>query len=292
MQQKLINSQLSNFKTYEMYKRQLLTLAENVFEFKNMPEFIDTAYLNKTLLREGSIVFFKDEVMGLLALPFTSVGNLDVYGRPTTIQVIARNGYTRVLKQDEFIIMYDNNGRYPLWLDILQYAERLSQATRTIDINIAQQKTPRFWKTKAEKEKSIRDIVNNVDGYENIVLTYQDIDLDDTTLVLEPAPYVADKIGLDKDKIYNEFLRLIGIANLSYQKKERNIKDEISAMQGGTVASRYSRFEPRQKAIELINDKFGTNIEVQYYDGIPTTAKELEQFNETENFEDEEVDEI
>lgn len=288
MQQKLINSQLSNFKTYEMYKRQLLTLAENVFEFKNMPEFIDTAYLNKQLLRKGAIAFFKDEVMGLLALPYVNIGNLDVYGRSNKIQVMTSNGYNRTLNRDEFIIMYDNNGRYPLWLDILQYAERLALATRTIDINISQQKTPRFWKTTTEKEKSIKDIVNNVDGFENIVLSYKDIDLDDTTLILEPAPYVADKIGLDKDKIYNEFLRLIGIANLSYQKKERNIKDEISAMQGGTVASRYSRFEPRQKAIELINEKFGTEIEVQYYDGIPTTAKELEQFD----FEDEEVDEI
>ena len=35
MQKKLINSQLSNWKTYEMYKRQMLTLAENVFEFEN-----------------------------------------------------------------------------------------------------------------------------------------------------------------------------------------------------------------------------------------------------------------
>ena len=57
MQKKLINSQLSNFKTYEMYRRQLMTLAENVFEFKNLPEFIDTAYLNKNLLRKGSIAF-------------------------------------------------------------------------------------------------------------------------------------------------------------------------------------------------------------------------------------------
>ena len=68
MQRKLINSQISNFKTYEMYKRQLLTLAENVFEFKNMPSFIDTAYLNKQLLRKGAIAFFKDEVMGYLGL--------------------------------------------------------------------------------------------------------------------------------------------------------------------------------------------------------------------------------
>jgi len=119
-------------------------------------------------------------------------------------------------------------------------------------------------------------MVNNVDGFEDVILTYKDIDLDDTTLILEPAPYVADKINLDKDKIYNEFLRLIGIANLSYQKKERNIKDEITAMQGGTVASRYSRFEPRKKAIDMINKKWNLNIEVEYYDGIPTTIEEIE----------------
>ena len=58
MRKKLINSQLTNFLTYEMYKRQLLTLAENVFEFPNMAKFIDTAYLNKTLLRKRKYSIF------------------------------------------------------------------------------------------------------------------------------------------------------------------------------------------------------------------------------------------
>lgn len=131
MQQKLINSQLSNFKTYEMYKRQCLNLAENVFEFPNMPQFIDTAYMNGVLLRQGAIAFFVDEIMGLLALPFTAIGKLDVYNRPINIKVFGVNGYTRTLSRGEFVIMYDNNGRYPLWLDIIQYAERLALDTRT-----------------------------------------------------------------------------------------------------------------------------------------------------------------
>ena len=290
MKQKLINSQLSNFKTYEMYRRQLLTLAENVFEFKNLPEYIDISYLNNQLLRKGAVAFFKDEVMGLLALPFVSMGTLDVYGRPTRIQVLAQNGYNRVLNRDEFVIMYDNNGRYPLWLDVIQYAERMALCTRVSDINLAQQKTPRFWRTPSEKEKTVKDLVNNVDGFENAVITYDSLDLEETQMVLAPAPYVTDKVMLDKDRIYNEFLRLIGIANLSYQKKERNISDEIQAMQGGTVASRYSRFEPRKKAIEEINEKFGTNIEVEYYDGLPSTSKELEEYNE--NFEKEGAEEL
>ena len=280
MRKQLINSQLSNFKTYQMYLRQLLTLAENVFEFENMPTFIDTAYLNKNLLRNGSIAFFKDEVMGLLALPYVNIGRLDVYGRPNKIKVMSQNTYTRILSRDEYVIMYDNNGRYPLFLDITQYAERIALDTRTIDINILQQRTPRFWKTSSDKEKSIRDIINNVDGLENTVLTYEDINLDDIQLVLEPAPYVADKIDIQKEKIWNEFLRLIGIANMNFQKKERNIKDEVLASQGGTIASRYSRFEPRQKAIKQINDKFGTNINVRYYDGIPTSEKDVIEDNE------------
>lgn len=289
MNRKLINSQLSNFSIYQMYKRQLLTLAENVFEFTNMPKFIDTAYLNKVLLRQGSIAFFVDEVMGLLALPYQNIGNLDVYGRPTSIQVTSLSGYTKLIKNsDDFVIMYDNNGRYPLWLDILQYAERIALDTKTSIINIAQQKTPRFWKTKTENQKSIQDLVNNVDSLENTVITYNDLDLDDTTLVLAPAPYVADKIDIHKEKDWNEFLRLIGIANMNFQKKERNIKDEVLASQGGTVASRYSRFEPRKKAVEEINEKFGNiilmngkkaienKIEVKYYDGLPSSVNEPE----------------
>lgn len=281
MRKQLKENQLSNWRTYQMYLREMLTLAENVFEFENLPDFIDVSYLNKKLLRDGSIAFFKDEYLGVIALPYTVMGTLDIYQRPQKIMAIAPNGsYRRELNPDEYIIMYDNNGRYPLFLDITQYAERIALDTRTIDINILQQRTPRFWKTSSDKERSIRDIINNVDGLENTVLTYDDINLDDIQLILQPAPYVADKIDIQKEKLWNEFLRLIGVANMNFQKKERNIKDEVIASQGGTIASRYSRFEPRQKAIKQINEKFGTNINVRYYDGIPTSEKDVIEDNE------------
>lgn len=289
MQKRFINSQLNNYKTYLMYRRQLLSLAENVFEFKGLPEFIDVSYLNAQLVINGSIAFFYDDILGLLALPYSNYGGLDVYGRPKQIQVYSNTGYNKKLNYGEFVIMYDNNGHYPLLADIIQYAERISMNMRASDINISQQRTPRFWKTKSENLKSIQDLVNNVDSNAETVIAYDNLDLDDTTLVLEPAPFVADKIDQHQEKIWNEFLRLIGISNLSYQKKERNIKDEINAMQGGTIASRFSRFEPRQRAVQQINNKFNMNIEVSYYDGVPSTIEEPED-NE-ENFDMEGVDE-
>lgn len=76
---------------------------------------------------------------------------------------------------------------------------------------------------------------------------------------------------------------------MNFQKKERNIKDEVLASQGGTVASRFSRFEPRKKAVDEINQKFrrlilddGTavlpngEIEVEYYDGLPASQEQDE----------------
>lgn len=273
MKRKVINSQMSNWKTYEMYKREMLTLAENVFEFVGLPEYIDVAYLNKTLLRDGSIAFFKDEILGLVALPYTTIdGQLDVYGRPLKIQVESYTGsYTRILNSDEFVIMYDNNGMYPLYLDICQMAERISMCVRTQDVNLVHQRTPRIWKTSKDKEQSLKGMLQEIDAMCETIATYDSIDIDDMSVVTSPAPYVTDKIDLHLDKLWAEFFRLIGIANIQEQKRERVIKDEMIASQGGTIASRYSRFQPRKNALDKIKSKFGIDISVKYYDGEPNS---------------------
>lgn len=298
MQKKTINSQFNNFKSYLMYLRQCRSLAENVFLFENLPEYVDVAYINKILVEKGSIAWFKDEVMGLLALPWVRQGNLDVYGRPTTIRVYGTNGYTKVLNVGEYVIMYDNYGKYPLLLDITQYAQRLANCVRVQDINVSQQKTPRYWKTSQDKVESIKGLLNKIDSDENAVIGYEDIDIDNTQCVLEPAPYITDKLDDYKNNIFNEFLRLIGVANLTVQKKERNIKDEVLASQGGTIASRFSRFEPRKKAVDLINEKFDVDIQVKFFDGLPTSLDtfedkvedNLEEYNQEDYNQESEVE--
>lgn len=257
-----------------MYKRQMKTLAENVFKFNNLPEYIDVSYLNKTLLNDGAIAFFKDEVLGVIALPFCSYGKLDVYGRPNQIYVFGQNGYHEVLDKDKYVIMYDNNGKYPLVLDIAQMAERVALAVRTQDVNIIQQRTPRIWKTSKDTEKSVKDLINEIDTMVETVVTYDSKNvLTDLQSVQAPAPYVTDKLDDHLKELFAEFYRLIGVANVQIQKKERYITDEMQASQGGTIASRWSRFEPRQRAVKEINEKFGLDISVEYYDGEPNSKE-------------------
>lgn len=276
MSRKNAISQISNIKTTDMYRRQFVSLAENVFNIKNLNEYapyMDYSYVNQELVYKGRIAFFMDEYLGLLALPFVNVGALDLYGRPIDIQVIGKNGYTRMLKKGEYVIMWDNRSKQALIYDIIQYAERTAQIQRTIDINIAQQRCPRIWKTKTENLKTIQDLIDGISSNNEAILTYDTLELDDTTAILEPAPFVADKLSEQKDKIWNEFLRLIGVANTSFQKKERNIRDEVFISQAGTIASRFTRFNSRVDAIDKINKMWKLNLEVEYYDGLPTTLQ-------------------
>lgn len=280
MDAQLVNSQCTNFKTYLLYKSICVGLAQNVFKFRNFPDMISNKKVNETLLIDGAIAFFEDDIMGLLALPFLA-SKLDVNDEPLEIDVISNNGYIRHLTKGEFIIMYDNNTNDSIYNNVLQFAERLANYTRVSDINIDQQKTPRFFKVPAEKEVTFKNLINNVDGYTNQVIAYDDININDCTCVLEPAPFVADKIDTHKEKIYQEFLSYIGITSSTIEKKERVIKDELKASLGGNFAGRFNRFESRFDAVEKINEKFkhllnNKKITVEYYDGIPSNKKEGE----------------
>ena len=288
MNKQLIRSQRTSKKTCDMYRREMTTLAQNVFEFKNMPEYIDIAYLNRILVYNGSIAFFYDDILkSVIALPYDVKGKLDIYNRPKTIMARSANGqYYRNLSEGEFVIMYDNSGRYPIFNDIFQLADRIALCVRVQDVNIFQQKTPRYWLTNKDNELSVKNALNDIDGFMENVLAYKTLDLENLSSVQAPAPYVTDKIDDHLEKLWGEFFRLIGVANIREQKKERMIVDEMTASQGGTIASRYSRFEPRRKAIEEINKKWGLNIEVKYYDGSPSSKEDEKNVSDVSDVSD------
>lgn len=277
MRSKKINSQLCNWNTYKMYIRKMLNLAESVFIYDNLPVNIDIAYFNSVLVKNGSIAVFKDDILGVIALPYEPLGSLDIYGNPINIMARAFNGqYFRKLTKDDFVIIYDNMLKTSIYLDILQIAERIAMKKRVTDINVGQQKTPRFWITSEDKKKTVESMVNDVDGNMDSVVAYDSIDIDELNYVLAPAPYVTDKIEDSLDHDWAEFFELVGIANLQVKKAERLITNEIQVSMGGTIASRYSRFESRRRAIDKINKKFGTDIKCSFYDGLPSNLVEKE----------------
>lgn len=281
MKKQIINSQISNVKTLQMCLRKMISLAKNVFVFEGLDNFIDMSYVNSVLLKQGQIAFFYDDVIEkYLMLPFSTIGPLDIYNRPNKIKVFGLNGYDRTLNKDEYVILYDNDGKYPIFLDIVQNAERVARIKRTIDINVGQQRTPRIWTGPQEQILTLKNLLNSVDSMEEKVLAYDNINLDQIQCCLQPAPFVADKLRIELKEEWSEFFQLVGISNVSINKKERMIKDEMISSLGGTIASRYNRYEPRKKFVDEINKKWNLNVSVGFYDGIPSLIENLIEYSD------------
>lgn len=254
-----------NNQEFKVYYERLMELAISMFEWKNLPDSIDERFLELALYSDGNAVFFKDEVVGFLALRVALGGPLNVYNVPTYRRAFAASGYQKQLSQEDSVIIYNNMVRTNTLPIVDLYAKRLWDLDRTIDINAKAQKTPVLVIGSDEERLTLKNLYMQYEGNEPFIFGYSDQVNPNSLKVLNTgAPYVADKLQALKTGLWNECLTALGITNVSYQKKERMITDEVVRSQGGTLASRYSRLNARRQAAEQINKMFGLNIEVNF----------------------------
>lgn len=253
-----------NRRTYNYYFNRLMELGVSMFDWQNLPDSVDARFLEYTLFTDGMAVFFNDEVMGSLCLQTMIGGNLDVYRIPTIRTAYASNGYNRKLSEKDSVIIFNNMLHTNCVNDIELFARRLYECDRTIDVNIKAQKTPVMIACDENQRLTMINLYQQYDGNEPFIFGNKDIDIKKIQSISTNAPYVGDKIMNLKNQIWNEALTYLGISNVSYQKKERLIADEVSRSMGGTVASRYTRLDMRQQACEKINKMFGLDIWVDY----------------------------
>lgn len=251
--------------TYIQYLRRLTELSISMFEWRNLPPTIDARYIELHLFETGCMVYFNDEVMGDLCLDCLANGRLDVYGNPILRRAYSGyNNYQKLLKENDSVIIWNNYLHTNSLLDIKMYARRLCNLDRIIDVNTNAQKTPVLVQGTEKQRLTLVNLYKEFDGNAPFIFGDKNLDLSTLRCLQTEAPYVADKIYQLKTQVWNEALTYLGISNISIQKKERMITDEVTRNQGGTIASRYSRLQSRREAVEKINAMFGTNIEVNY----------------------------
>lgn len=276
-------SAILNNRTYVQYVNRLTELAISMFEWSGLPESVDSRYIELHLFSNGCMVYFDDEVMGNLCLDCTYNGGLDVYGYPILRRAYSSyNGYNRLLKNSNSVIIWNNLLHIPSEADIRAYARRLWMLDRIIDVNSNAQKTPILVQGNEKQRLSLINLYKEYDGNAPVIFGDSSLNTEGLKSISTGAPYVADRIYELKTQIWNEALTYLGISNINIQKKERLITDEVTRNQGGTVASRYSRLEARRQAVERINDMFGTNIKVNYREDY----QEIEPENVINNIDD------
>ena len=224
VRKRTMTNQITNVLTFESIFKQMTSIAKVNYIIEGLPETVWMPYVYNKLLYNGSIAFYVEPDIGLIALPFQTIGKLDIYNKPIKIKCMASNGQnSRILDPEEYVIMYDNTDFRSIIPDIRLYAQKMAQCERTADINIIQQRTPRIIKGSQNQEQTIKRLYQDIDSNEEIIYLYKDLDLDDIDIVLQPAPFVADRLDEHADRIWNNFCRLVGVSNLAVQKKERLI---------------------------------------------------------------------
>lgn len=258
-------SLILNNLTYRQYLNRLTELAISMFEWKNLPDTVDARYLELHLFETGCMVYFKDDVIGDLCLDCIVNGRLDVYGNPLLRRAYSRyNNYQKLLTYKDSVIIWNNYLHGNSILDVEMFARRLYNIDRIIDVNANAQKTPVLLQGSEKQRLTLLNLYKEYDGNAPFIFGDKNLDINSLKSFSTNAPYVCDKLYQLKTQIWNEALTYLGISNINIQKKERLITDEVTRNQGGTIASRYSRLESRRQAVEKINDRFGTDIEVNY----------------------------
>lgn len=251
-----------------LYYNRLVELAICMFEWKNIPDSIDPRYLELCLFSEGKAVWFRDEVMGDLALRCTVSGGFDVYRVPINRRAYAINGYNQELTNKNSVIIWNNYLRTNTMPMVEIYAKRLYNLDRVIDVNANAQKTPLFIRCDESQLLTMKNMYMKYDGNMPIIFADKHVSADPIGVLNTNAPYLADRIQQLKTQLWNEALTFLGISNTNTMKKERLISDEITRNEGGTLANRYSRLISRQEAVEKINKMFGLNVEVDFREDV------------------------
>lgn len=268
-------SAIMNNATYIQYFNRLVELSVSMFEWQGLPETVDPRYLELHLFQNGSVVYFRDEVMGDLCLDCIANGQFDVYGNPISRRAYSSyNQYQKTLNESDSVIIWNNYLRQPSVLDVKMFAKRLYNLDRIIDVNANAQKTPVLVQGTEKQRLTLVNLYKEFDGNAPFIFGDKNLDLNSLRAISTNAPYVADKLYQLKTQIWNEALTYLGISNLNIQKKERMVTDEVQRNQGGTIASRYSRLQARREAVAKINRMFGTDISVVYREDFQTTNED------------------
>lgn len=279
-----------NVNSFIKYRDQLMELGMTMIGWdfskisKEKRQFLNQRQIEYHEYFKGATVFFEDKELGAyLCLPVILGGQFDLDDVPKKRVAYAKNGYRKELDESNSVIIYNNYLRKPSCYTVNHYANRLADLENAIDVNCKAQKTPVAIICDENERLSMENLYAKYEGNYPFIFGERDLDLKGIRAIQTGAPFVADKMFQIKMQIWNEALTHLGISNISYQKKERLVSDEVIRNMGGTIASRYSRLEVRRDAVEKIKDMFHVDIDVDFREDFRQTDDENIISNETES---------
>lgn len=261
---------IMNNATYNDYLCRMKKIALSMFEWVNLPDTMNARYLEQCLFYNGQAALLYDEDYGFINTQVADSGYINIYGLPTKLNCYSfqfnkmRELYipnSDLPPEEECILVMNNYDRVPTSATLCLFAERLTEAQRTADINIKAQRTPILIPVDQKQYFTLKKMYEEYDG--NTPAIYGDKNLINSDMlksIKTDAPFIANDIMEYKRLIWNEFLSTLGISNLD-EKRERLISSEADSNNELINMNMQSMLIPRKEACKQFNDKFGLSGE-------------------------------
>ena len=239
-------------------------LALNRYKWENLPNGIESRYIEQMLYDNGECAMFDHPDFGLTVLRSSSRENLNIYGEPTKLTLTGFNEH-RTVMMDECVRILNNDLALPTQQNILYYARRMAEIDDIIMQNLRQQRVPYLFATDENNSFSMKTLYDRIyQGEPAIFVDKTMLNGNSENIMVIPtlAPYLVDKLQIQKQEMERELLTFLGINN-TIEKKERLLTDETNSNNQFIQMCSDIDFKTRQKACEEINAKYGLNIRVK-----------------------------
>lgn len=279
--------------TYANWFNRLYDVALARFKWEGLEDspFLDERFIEQFLFWQPLMAGYHDPVMGNLILPAMPSNDFDIIGDPKYVRAYGYNSnYQKTgLNKQNCAYLWCNMCRSPDTIVIKQFAQRLTNIDRTIDLNLAAQKTPRIAYANENTKLSVQNMVYQQDKYDPWLYVKGNPSTDDIKNMMGVLDLGVQYIGLQleqqKKETLAEALTYLGIESNYNMKAERQFTTEVQMTLGQVEADRLSPLYSRQKFCKDYNRLFGTNISVSMRSQLELT-KIMEGREDEENLSD------
>lgn len=268
MDKKITDTELSMFlnnATLQDYDDRLHMLATSLFTWKGLDDiagFGASHFIEESLYRYGKACIVNDNEIGIKALNVTAAGKLNIYYLPVKVNAFS-TGYNKIFDFDDVVYIMNNELQKPTQDTLSLFAARLYETERTSDVNLQAQKTPILIEGDKNVLLTLKNTYMQYSGNMPVIYGNKNFDISSKLNVLRTeAPYIVDKLEDHKRNLWNDCMTFLGINNANTSKKERLISSEVES--NDQLINYYLNcfYKCRKKACDLLNEKFGTNVEI------------------------------
>lgn len=268
----------------EKYKRGQIAHDETVsalesmcgmFEYEDLPESVDTDFLELYFITEGMASIRKDKVGNYVAMHCSEGSDPNAYGLGEKIISATNNGQTYEDDRDstEVAFGYNNSTKTPC-TEYFKLGADLAEIDTSLDFLVWYSRVSRLYAVSNEKQrtmiedafKSLRKGVPLTVVSDNLVAAIENGGPGLQPFDLTDADY-ADKIMRlceYREARVKWFFERYGMAKRTVSKKAQVSKDEANGDTAASLIIPLNMLAARERFVKMCNDRFGWNASVHF----------------------------